>query len=74
MDYSSTVIVEHTMRAFLAFFNEIQMIKSIKKNICMQRQISRIGVWISAMVTNRSTVKKSSLFIHAAMPDVFEQW
>jgi len=59
MDYSSTVIVEHTMRAFLAFFNEIQMIKSIKKNICMQRQISRIGVWISAMVTNRSTVKKA---------------
>jgi len=45
MDYSSTGIVEHTI---FYLFNEIQMIKSIKKETykknCVQRQTSRISV------------------------------
>jgi len=43
--------------------------KNIKKNICIQRQTSRISIWISVMVTNRSRLNKSSLFIHTAMHD-----
>jgi len=50
------------------------MIKSRKKEkLCAESDI-RFRVWISAMVTNRSTLNKSSIFIHAAMHDGSHEW
>jgi len=55
MDYSSTVIVEHTIFSIL---KEIQMINSIKRRnilkifiLCRHTKTSRISLWISTIVT-----------------------